>query len=174
MSLEVLAPDVVVGVLIPLVLNASADELPNVRLAAARALSTMVPTLHEALGLGATPTADAAGADGAAAAEQSSGRGSGSGSGHAELERCLVRLATDRDYDIIHFAKVALKAMGHESTPQAPVPAAAGAGPAPASGPGLDVSSVATDATAAAGSADGTDGATAVGSDGPSSTGDAP
>ena len=28
-SLEVLAPDVVVGVLVPLVLNASSDELPN-------------------------------------------------------------------------------------------------------------------------------------------------
>jgi len=125
-SLEVLAPDVVVGVLVPLVLNASSDELPNVRLAAARALSTMVPPLHEALGFGGERERGSL-EDGAAAAEQGSGRGSGSGSGHAELERCLVRLATDRDYDVIHFAHVALAHIGR-SPPAAPGTTTAGSG----------------------------------------------
>lgn len=119
--LRVLPEDVVVGLLLPLVLNAAEDHLPNVRLGAARALMTMVPSLLQ-LSPAVAP-ASTAGAD---------ANGSPGSRGHANLERCLQRLCADADPDVRQFAVSAAAAWGGTADgPPAAPPAAPAATPAP-------------------------------------------
>lgn len=96
--IRVLPEDVVVGLLLPLVLNATEDYLPNVRLGAARALMTMVSILPR---ISAPPSASPA-SDAHTHTNMLNGV-----LGHANLERCLERLCGDSDIDVRQFARSA-------------------------------------------------------------------
>ena len=82
-SLGAATPDVTIGVLVPLLLNASQDVVSNVRLAVAKSLNFFMRT--------------ATGADGRS--EDRVGLVSVL-AGHVELQRCLERLSDDEDYDV--------------------------------------------------------------------------
>jgi hypothetical protein len=88
-SLGAVTPDVTIGVLVPLLLNASQDVVSNVRLAVVKTLNYFMSSEQ-----GGGESADASLV--------------GVLAGHVELERCLERLSEDEDHDVNHEAQIAM------------------------------------------------------------------
>ena len=100
-SLGAVEPDVTIGVLVPLLLNASQDVVSNVRLAVAKTLDFFMRSEQELVAVLA---------------------------GHVELQRCLERLSGDEDYDVHLHARQAMSTFsalagpGSESQVSPPAP----------------------------------------------------
>jgi hypothetical protein len=90
-SLKAVTPDVTIGVLVPLLLNASQDVVSNVRLAVAKTLNFF---------MSCDPKIATSG--------PAEGSLVGVLAGHQELERCLQRLSEDEDHDVNHEAQHAM------------------------------------------------------------------
>ena len=119
-ALRVVGGEVAIGVLLPLVLNAADDVVANVRLAVAKTLHYLVEWTRQGQ---RRQLVAAAAAAGATSSSSNSGGGGGIGGGgrpehdqwasfadllrgHADLEKCLEKLAADEDGDAVHYASL--------------------------------------------------------------------
>lgn len=105
-SLGAVAPDVVIGVLVPLLLNASQDVVSNVRLSVAKTLTFIMES--EPVWSSLTDTSTTGAAEGSHVRVLA---------GHVELERCLDRLSDDEDHDVNHEAQLAMATFVAMPTP---------------------------------------------------------